>query len=69
MHYEMKWIEELIWIAIVSAAVQAIMVLSGFNPEGITDWKGWAIALIAGSIRAAAGAVIAAIAARKASGN
>ena len=65
MTYDFKFVQEMLWIAFVAAGMQLLMVLSGFNPEGITDWKGWAIAIGTGCLRAAAAAVIAAVTARR----
>ena len=61
MRYDFKRIEELAWFGIVAAGVFALEVLFRFNPEAITDWETWAKSLGAGMIRAAAGAVLAAV--------
>lgn len=61
MRYEFKRIDELLWAAAVAAAVAVLQALVSFEPERITDWRLWAISLVAGSVRAAAGAALAAL--------
>jgi hypothetical protein len=57
--YVFKRAEEIAWIALVAAGVFALTLLVDFDPDKIEDWRAWAIALGAGCIRAAAGAVLA----------
>ena len=59
--YNFKLIEELIWAAGISASVYILGELVFFNAATITDWHTWGIALASGSIRAAAGAMLAMI--------
>ena len=65
MTYDFKLWEEAAWAALVAAAIQLLMVLVGFDPAAVTDWRSWAIALGAGLVRAAAGAAIAVVTAPK----
>ena len=59
--YSFKLLAELGWVAAVSAAFFALTVLVDFDPDAITDLRSWAIGIGAGCVRAAAGAVLAAI--------
>lgn len=61
MSYRYKKFQELAWFAVVAAVTAAVTVMVSFDPEAITDWRTWAVSLAAGMVRAAAGAVIAAI--------
>ena len=58
--YTFKFWEEVGWFALVAAVIQVITVLSGFQPEAISDWRAWGVALGGGVVRAAAGAALAA---------
>lgn len=59
MAYNFKAYEEAIWFVIVTAGIQVAQVLVDFDPEVITDWKAWVIALAGGVVRAVAAAIIA----------
>lgn len=59
MRYEWKMAPELAWIAAVAAGVAALQVLEQFDPAAIHDWRMWGVALGAGAVRAAAGALLA----------
>lgn len=58
MTYATKWGEEAIWGAVVAGVTFILTVLATFDPETITDWRAWAIALGAGTVRAIAGALL-----------
>ncbi len=53
MHYDFKTAEEFGWAALVAAIAFIATQLTAVDPAGVTDWKAWAIALIAGAARAA----------------
>lgn len=61
MSYRYEKLKELAWFAVVAAGTAVLMVLIEFDPEKITSWQTWAVSLGSGMIRAAAGAVIAAL--------
>jgi hypothetical protein len=56
--YDFKAAQELFWGAVVAGCTFVLTVLVTFDPETITDWRAWAIALGAGVVRAVAGALI-----------
>lgn len=56
--YDFKRGWEIAWIAAVAAGVFALEMLVRFDPDAVTDWRTWGIALGGGMIRAAAGAVL-----------
>lgn len=58
--YEWKW-AELVWAAGVAIVVFILGELLLFDVAAIDDWRTWALALASGSIRAAAGALLAII--------
>ena len=53
-----RW-PELAWIVAVSAAVAVLTVLVEFDVAAIENWRTWALALLSGAVRAAAGAAAA----------
>ena len=57
--YEFKRWHELAWIIAVSAAVAVLTVLVEFDVAAIENWRTWALALLSGAVRAAAGAAVA----------
>lgn len=59
MSYNWKTFEELAWIAVVAGGIAVLQVLAGLDPNGISDWRTWFVALAGGALRAAAGAAIA----------
>lgn len=59
--YEFKPLQELLWMAGVAAAVAVLQVLVTFQPDAITSWETWIVALAGGAVRAAAGALVAAL--------
>lgn len=58
MTYRFKPLPELYWSVVTAAATVLLLELVGLNPDRVTDWRGWAVALGAAVIRAAAGAAL-----------
>lgn len=58
MKYRFKPLQELYWAVLVAGATVLLLELAGLNPDAITDWRGWAVALGAGMVRAMAAAAI-----------
>lgn len=58
MYHFKKW-EELAWFVFVAVATMLLQQLLTFDPGQVEDWREWAIALGAASVRAAAAAVLA----------
>jgi len=58
--YDFKHVAEAGWFAFVAVAVVVLEALIRFNPDAIQDWQAWGIAIGAGAVRAAAGALLAA---------
>jgi len=56
--YQFKLIEEALWFGLVSAGLFFLTMLVKFDPETVTDWRAWAIALGGGLIRAFAGGIL-----------
>lgn len=59
MRYEFRKLDEAIWAVGIAVAVSVFQALVTFDPETITDYKTWAVGIVAGAVRAAAGAAIA----------
>ncbi len=59
MQYNLKFWQEVAWAGLVSALVFALTAVAGFDVT--VDTRGFLVALGAGSIRAAAGAMLGAI--------
>jgi hypothetical protein len=59
MSYTFKTAEELGWAALVAVVVFIGTQITAVDPAGITDWKAWTLALLAGAARAAFAAVVA----------
>ena len=57
MSYEVKKAQELIWFDVVAAGTVIVQVLASTDPDTVTDWKAYAIALASGTLRAAGFAV------------
>ncbi len=57
MRYDWKLLPELYWGVAIAASLVLLQALVTFDPEAITDWRVWGVALGA-TIRAAAGAAI-----------
>ena len=60
MEYRFVVLREAAWAALVALAIVVLEAFVAFDPEAITDWSTWAIALGAAGVRAAAAAVLAA---------
>jgi len=58
--YDFKHVQEAGWFAFVAVAVVVLEALIQFNPDTITDYQAWGIAIGAGAVRAAAGTLLAA---------
>lgn len=58
MSYRFKALPELYWSVLTAAATVLLIELVSLDPDGITDWRRWAVALGAGVVRAAAGAAL-----------
>jgi hypothetical protein len=56
--YKFLPLQELYFGVLVAAGTVVLLELAALNPEGVTDWKTWGVALAAGAIRAAAGAAL-----------
>ena len=66
MNYELKVGPELFWAVAVTVVLAVAQVLLTFEPSEITDWRLWAVSLLGGVVRSAAGAVIGYFGARRA---
>lgn len=63
MTYDFKLVEETAWAAVVAAVVFAG---TAFLESGsVTDWRTWALSVLAGAARAAVAVVIAALTTRR----
>ena len=49
--YNIKWIPELGWAAAFAVATYAAQVLADFDPDTISDWQTYAVAIGAGAVR------------------
>jgi hypothetical protein len=58
MTYTFRPMPELYFGVLVAAATVLLIELVGLNPEQMTDWRTWVVALLAGMVRAAAGAAL-----------
>lgn len=58
MKYRFKPLDELYWGVIIAAGLVLLQGLVTLDPEAVTDWQTWAVALGGGAIRAASGAAI-----------
>jgi hypothetical protein len=58
MTYKFRPMPELYFGVLVAAATVLLIELVGLNPEQMTDWRTWVVALLAGMVRAAAGAAL-----------
>ena len=50
--YIIKLKEELAWAVSIALAMYLAQVMTNFDPEIITDWRTWGIAVGAGAVRA-----------------
>lgn len=58
MRYRFKAAEELAWAVAIAVALVVLPALMTLEPEKVTDWHVWAVALAGASLRAAAGAAL-----------
>lgn len=58
MRYDFKPLPELYWGVTIAAALVLLQALVTLDPEAVTDWRIWAVALGGGMVRAAAGAAL-----------
>jgi hypothetical protein len=58
MTYRFKALPELYWSVLTAAATVLLIELVSLDPDGVADWRKWAVALGAGIVRAAAGAAL-----------
>lgn len=58
MNYRFRALPELYWSVLTAAATVLLIELVALDPDGITDYRRWAVALGAGVVRAAAGAAL-----------
>lgn len=56
MKYRFKPLQELYWGVVTAFSVVILTALFTLQPEAVTDWRAWGIALGGGAVRAAAGA-------------
>ncbi len=56
MRYDFKAAEELLWFIVVAVVMVLFQAMYEFDPEKITDWRAWALGVVAAAIRAAGGA-------------
>ena len=57
--YTFKFSQETLWFLAVTALTPLLLALAEFNPDTITDYRVWAAAIGAASVRAFVAAVIA----------
>ena len=57
--YTFRVTPELIWFLAVAALTPLLLALAEFNPDTITDWRAWSMAIVAASVRAFVAAGIA----------
>ena len=60
----MNWREAALWV-LVPVAMEVGVQLAGFDPDGIPDYKAWAISLGALALRAAAKQAVSYLAAKR----
>lgn len=58
MTYRFRPLPELYWGVVVAASLVLLQALLTLEPEQVTDWRVWAVALGGGVVRAAAGAAL-----------
>ena len=57
--YTFKFSQETIWFLVVTALTPLLLALAEFNPDTITNWRAWSMAIGAASVRAFVAAIIA----------
>lgn len=68
MRYDFKAAEELFWFIVVAVAMVLFQAMYEFDPEKITDWRAWAVGVVAAAIRAVGGAGLSWLSKRRAAG-
>lgn len=58
MTYRFKPLPELYWGVAIAASLVLLQALVTLDPERVTDWRTWAIALGGAAVRASAGAAL-----------
>lgn len=58
MTYRFKPLPELYWAVTTAFSVVILTALFTFNPETVTDWRAWGVALGGAAVRAGAGAAL-----------
>lgn len=58
MRYVFRPKEELFWGVVVAMATVLLLELAGLNPDSVSDWRTWGVALGVGMVRAGAGAAL-----------
>lgn len=58
MKYRFKPLEELYWGVVTAASIVLLQALFTLQPEAVSDWQTWAVALGGATVRAAAGAAL-----------
>ena len=56
VRYTFRPLPELYWGVVTAASIVLLTALFTLQPEAVTDWRAWGIALGGGAVRAAAGA-------------
>jgi hypothetical protein len=59
--YRFKVGPEIVWAIVVATLTPLLIALSQFDPNLISDYRVWGVGLLAGAVRAAAAAVLAAL--------
>lgn len=65
MNYSFKPFAEAGWAAFIAASLALLQVLVVLRPEEVTDWRMWVVPVAGAILRAAAGAAVAVLGARK----
>lgn len=58
MRYEFKWAQELFWAVLTACAFVLFEIMVSFEPDKVTDWGVWGIALAGALVRAAGAAAL-----------
>lgn len=52
---------EVVWAIAIAVLTPLLVTMATFDPETITDWRVWAVGVVAAMVRALGGAILAAI--------
>lgn len=63
MKYEFKVGPEVAFAALTAVCIFLLQVAAGWDPLAVSDWREWAVTLLGGAVRAAAGGALAFLAA------